>query len=424
LFRKFYLIIFVVILYGCSSGSEKPFRKIDGYALTKTIYETPPIFKASKLLPNSILSGPLHNIRENVRNDGLENEFIIDSEFGEFIAHRTDFVSERISEVYAIDELNKVTRTDAFAQGIAKAATSPFRAVKGLFTRPGKTISQTVKGVGSVFKQAGELVKGKRSELDGSIARELVGFGKIKRSIADVLNVDAYSTNSTLQEGMGEVAWSGYAGGVGLRPFTSQIGGDVGSAISGLKNSQALKSFYNSKSPEILRRNNRKLMIEMGVSKEIIAEFLDHKWLSPRHESVIVEVLSYLKDADNQDDFFIHASSSKGEEDSIFMMRLAEATLGFDQNVSAIRYFKRLNGVLMFYTIDGREVVILPADFLIWSLEASIIADQLSNNNLKKEIWLTGSISKRARVEFESRGWSIILSEGLLLPRLPANKGI
>ena len=414
----------VVLLYGCSSGSEKPFRKIDGYALTKTIYETPPSFNASELLPKSILSGPLHDIREKVINDGLENEFIIDSEFGEFIAHRTDFVSERISEVYAIDELNKVTRSDAFAQGIAKAATSPLRAIKGLFTRPGKTISQTVKGVGSVFKQAGELVRGKRSELDGSIAREIVGFGEIKRSIADVLNVDAYSTNSTLQEGMGEVAWAGYAGGIGLRPLTSQIGGDVGSAISGLKNTQTLKSFYNSKSPEILRTNNRKLMVEMGVSKEIINQFLDHKWVSPRHESVMVEVLSNLKEADNQDAFFLHASSSKGEEDSIFMMRLAEAILGFDQNVATIKYFKRLNGILMIYTIDGREVVILPADFLIWSLEASIIADQFSKNNLKRELWLTGSISKRARIEFETRGWSIILSEGLLLSRLPANKGV
>ena len=376
------------------------------------------------MLPESILSGPLHNIREKVINDGLENEFIIDTEFGEFIAHRTDFVSERISEVYAIDELNKVTRSDAFAQGIAKAATSPLRAIKGLFTRPGKTISQAVKGIGSVFKQAGELVRGKRSELDGSIAREIVGFGEIKRSIADVLNVDAYSTNPILQEGMGEVAWAGYAGGVGLRPLTSQIGGDVGSAISGLKNTQTLKSFYNSKSPEILRTNNRKLMAEMGVSKEITNQFLDHKWLSPRHESVIVEVLSNLKAADNQDAFFLHASSSKGEEDSIFMMRLAEAILGFDQNVSTIKYFKRLNSVLMIYTIDGREVVILPADFLIWSLEASIIADQFSKNNLKKELWLTGSISKRARIEFVARGWGIILSEGLLLPRLPANKGV
>ena len=73
----------VVLLYGCSSGSEKPFRKIDGYALTKTIYETPPSFNASELLPKSILSGPLHDIREKVINDGLENEFIIDSEFGE-----------------------------------------------------------------------------------------------------------------------------------------------------------------------------------------------------------------------------------------------------------------------------------------------------------------------------------------------------
>ena len=33
---------------------------------------------SSTLLPNSILSGPLHEIRAKVKNDGLENEFIID----------------------------------------------------------------------------------------------------------------------------------------------------------------------------------------------------------------------------------------------------------------------------------------------------------------------------------------------------------
>ena len=419
--KFFFLLITLSFILSCSSGSERPFEIIEGQALEKTSYEKPPILNSSTLLPNSILSGPLHEIRAKVKNDGLENEFIIDSEFGIFKAHRTDFVYERVREIYAIGELNKITRSDAFAQGIAKAATSPLRALKGLFTKPIKTLSQAVRGVGSIFSQAGELIKGKRSDLDGSIARELVGFGEIKRSIADVLNVDAYSTNPILQEGMGEVAWSGYAGGIGLKPLTSQIGGDVGFAISGLKNSQALKSFYNSRSPEILRKKNRNLMKEMAVRKDITNSFLNHNWFSPRHESVIVEVLSNLEDAANHDDFFVHASNSKGEEDSIFMMRLAEAILGFNQNVSKIKYFKRLNSILILFTEDGRAVVILPADYLIWSLESSIIADQRVDNGLKKELWLTGSISKKAKLEFELRGWKVILSEGLLLPRLPVN---
>lgn len=414
-----FILIFSVniVLSGCAVKYEDAAESFSNERIADDIYEERPIFNASELLPNSLLSGPLHQVEEMVSNDGRENTFSIRSEFGLINAHRTDFVAERVREVYAIAELTKITRSDAFSQGVAKAATSPLRALKSIATAPVSTVKRTVKGLGSIFSQAGELVKGRRGELDGSVARELVGFSEIKREIASALDVDAYSTNTILQEGIGEVAWAGFAGGVGLKPITSQIGGDAATAISGLKNAQTLKSFHNSKSPEILRNNNRSRLKSMSINSDIITSFLNHPWFSPRHETVIVEALFGLDGVENRGDFLEQALRSRSEERSIFLMRQAESILGFHQNVAPIKVLRRTNSTLLFFTQDGRAVSILPTDHLLWSLSSSIIADQDVFSGLIKELWITGTISNKARFEFQKRGWQIRIGLERLLPR-------
>jgi hypothetical protein len=240
-------------------------------------YEAPPTLKASELLPAELLRGDLHEVLETVENDGYENSYTITSEFGTFTAHRTDYVTERVQEVYAIKELSEVTKSYAFAQGVAQAATSPFRALKSLATEPVGTVTGAVRGIGALFSQAGEMVTGSRGELEGSAAQELVGFGAVKRAVAELLKVDPYTTNEVLQDGMGEVSWAGFAGGLSLAPLTASVGGGAGVALSGLQNSQTLNSLLTSQSPEALRELNRGRLQEMAVDKDVIGAFTDNK---------------------------------------------------------------------------------------------------------------------------------------------------
>lgn len=395
-------------LAGCGGGASQPTADSDIPNLVDTAYEPLPTFQASDLLPADVLKGERHEIAETVSNDGYENRYTIISDFGTFEAHRTDFVEERVREVYALEELEEVTRSDAFAQGVAQAATSPFRALKGLATEPVGTVTGVFQGVGALFSQAGEMVTGTRGELEDSAAKELVGFGEIKREVAELLSVDPYTTNQAVQDGLGEVSWAGFAGGLSLAPLTAQVGGGAGTALSGLQNSKTLNSLLTSQSPEALRDFNRERMEIMGIDADLTENFLLHPWLSPRHETVIVAAMMGMDDAENRDALFEQALVSQSEQQSIFVMRMAEAALGLHQNVAAVTKLERTNRQVLLHTEDDSVICLLPADHLVWGVGTSIISDQAVESGRAMELWLTGTISDRARTEFSQRGWRVV----------------
>ncbi|MBT5242133.1 MAG: hypothetical protein HN793_03830 [Rhodospirillaceae bacterium] len=397
------------------------FAVASGARSQDSAYEPLPILKASDLLSAELLRGDLHEILETVENDGYENSYTITSEFGTFTAHRTDYVAERVQEVYALKELSEITKTDAFAAGVAQAATSPFRALKSLATEPVGTVTGAVRGIGALFSQAGEMVTGSRGEQEDSAAGELVGYGLVKREVANLLEVDPYTTNVALQDGMGEVAWAGFAGGFSLLPLTASVGGGAGIALSGLQNSQTLNSLLTSQSPEALRELNRARLLAMMVDDEVAEAFVENQWLSPRHETTIVAALVGLEGAKNISAMVEHATVSESENQSIFLMRQAEATLGFHQNVAAIVSLSLEDGAVTGITTDNRTVSAVPADHLIWSAGAKALADQSVSGDATRELWLTGSISDRAKAEFEQRGWAVVAEESdRLAPDLDA----
>ncbi len=385
------------------------------------LYEPLPTFKASDLLPPEIMRGELHTVLETVENDGYENNFTITSQFGTITAHRTDFVAERVQEVYALDKLSEITRSDAFAKGVAQAATSPFRALKGLATEPVGTVTGAVKGIGALFSQLGGMASGSRGELEDSAAKELVGFGEIKREVAGLLEVDPYTTNQAIQEGIGEVSWAGFAGGLSLAPLTAQVGGGVGAALSGVQNARTLNSLLTSQSPEALRGINRIRLEEIGVDDALIEKFVESPWLSPRHETTITAALIQMDGTENHGAILERATVSESEDQSIFLMRQAEASLGFHQNVAAIARFERVDQIVLLYTADNRAVSVLPADHLVWSEGAESLADQNVSAGALRELWLTGSISDLARSEFKKRGWAVVAGQSdKLAPDLDA----
>jgi len=417
------MAVLTIFLSACGS-TALPSAEANNPNTADTAYETRPLFAAADLLSSETIDGKHHVIDSVVENDGYENRYTIRSDYGVFTAHRTDFVDERLREVYAIAELNRISRTDAFASGVTEAAKSPFRALKSLATEPVRTVTGAIKGVGALFVQTREMVTGSRGELEDSVARELIGFSEIKRDVAEKLSVDPYSTNVVLQERLGEVAWAGFAGGFSLFPLTAQIPGGVSVAVSGIQNSQTLNSLLTSESPEAVRDINRDKLEAMGIEEDMVDEFVNHPWYSPRHESIITAALEAMVGVENRGAFIRQTLFSQSEQQSVFIMRLAEATLGYHQNVSQIHEILRRNREIFVKSSNGAIICILPTDHLIWTLGASTIADQYPiNPSAPHELWLTGSVSDRAEKKFNSLGWQVKSDTAdLLEPNLRENK--
>src|SRR4051794_29608007 len=174
---------------------------------TNSEYEELPELKASEILPDTILNGPHHKVREEVTTESGANRFTIESDFGIFTAEGNAMLVRRVDEINAIARLKDVSKTDAFKEALKKAAKSPLNTAKALVTDPVKTISAIPKGLKKFMGRTSESIKsiGKKKDSedeggDTNRMQQIIGFTDAKRKVAISLRVDPYSTNEVLQK--------------------------------------------------------------------------------------------------------------------------------------------------------------------------------------------------------------------------------
>src|SRR5262245_53350625 len=75
---------------------------------------------ARGILPGTMLKGQSYRVRDVVPTDGYTNRWKVDSDFGPFEADGDGALRKLIGEIYAIAELKKVSRTEAFAHAAGR----------------------------------------------------------------------------------------------------------------------------------------------------------------------------------------------------------------------------------------------------------------------------------------------------------------
>ncbi|HKJ25548.1 MAG TPA: hypothetical protein VKB65_12035, partial [Myxococcota bacterium] len=177
-------------------------------------YEALPERHAAELLPPELLSSPHHRVRDAVGSDGFLNLYVIDSDFGVFEAAGDDLLRQRVHEIEALAELDRMQKRDEFAKAMAAGLKSPFVAAWNLIRDPVDSILGVPEAAWEAVKKTAEIGKRERGELEDSGFRELIGFEAKKREIAFQLGVDPYTSNRVLQKELNRFAWAAYLGGL------------------------------------------------------------------------------------------------------------------------------------------------------------------------------------------------------------------
>jgi hypothetical protein len=89
-------------------------------------FEAPVNRKAAETIPAELLRGPNYSVRQTVVSYGYMNQWTLDSDFGTFKAVGEGALRARIREIYAIAELEKISRSEAFKDSVVYAAKQPF----------------------------------------------------------------------------------------------------------------------------------------------------------------------------------------------------------------------------------------------------------------------------------------------------------
>jgi len=331
-----------------------------------------------------------------------------------------------VAEVRALAELRELSASKEFAAALGQTLQSPFVAAWNLVTSPVQAISGVPRGATDAVRQASELSRGERSELEDDSLGELFGFGKRKREIAHRLAVDPYSSNPVLQKELNRFAWVSYIGGFGamLVPFSQTS--DTRAAhrpFDPAREDEILIDY----SPEDLRRLNSIELAVMGIPEPLRRAFVAQRWFSPRQQSLLVAHLAALDLVENRAAFVAAANQASSEIDALLYVRTAELLRVYHEEATPLERIATFHGTVVGVSADRRVVAPLALDYAVWSRPVHAFANTLKRSSLSdgsaitgREILVSGSFSPRARAKIEQRG--IEVTEHALRQRSAADR--
>jgi hypothetical protein len=391
-------------------------------------FETAPILKASKILPPELLQGEYHRVREEVRTDGYLNHYVIDSDFGEFVAEGTPLLRIRVREIDALAQLEELSESKVFVDAVTGAG---FDLGKGLWrggSDPVKSVKSAPQGANRLFKKLGRGAKlGAKKTSD--MSSDLIGLGdddgggavdldEIRKSYYEVsqgerewaarLGVNPYSSNETLRKAIRKMNNFGFAGEITFAVASSLVIpipgiGTVASTI----NESADEIWATD--PYVLRQVNIERLQKAGVEESLIAAFIDHPWYTPTMQTILLRLLLGMEGVSDTMSVLDVAIEAESEAEARYFVTSIVLMVWFHENEVPIDRVLTESHLPQAVTTDGRQIAFAPLDYLFWG-EYFVVAVQVAVTRPvlgEREIWVLGSVSDRARAEIEALGVSV-----------------
>ncbi len=191
-------------------------------------FEKEPVLKATDLVAPELLKGPSFTVDDRVPVKGFLARFTIRSKYGTFDAHGIHMFQIRVKEIYALDQLDSMSKTTEFAEAAGKAIARPVTSAANMIINPVETVEGLPGGVTRLFdriKLGGEAIAAAAtapSQTDaekasavtqrvGSITVDVLGYEKERRDLARSVGVDPYTTNPILAKKLTDMAWVAFS---------------------------------------------------------------------------------------------------------------------------------------------------------------------------------------------------------------------
>jgi hypothetical protein len=389
-------------------------------------------------LPAELAAGPNFQVKDPVESDGLMHHYVVSSRFGDFPAYGRDAMRIRVREMAALTQIAKTTDIDVVTQTVAGRVKTDAKTLSQVATHPVSTVAGIPKGIGHLFHgykaQADEFAGNQKAHSGGNgisnitataksdatrYADRYLGVSAAERRYYQQLGVDPYTNNEVLRKAVRHLSKINAATNLGLH-FAGVPGlpylGDV---------RRALDAIYNE-DPAVLRARQRVTLAGYGLNSEEIQRFENTLLLSPTWQSLLEEEAKLLEGVAGRDELFRHAMSVTSEEEIQVFLQSTRLLAG----LNAQRPLARILAGLRLPTAessDGRIMVLGAFDAVYWTEDVAAyekaLHAALPEGATGLELWLSGSISARAKSELTARGWSVHeqAEETLLRGRAPAH---
>jgi len=402
-------------------------------------YEKIHDLKVNTQVPAKIIKTEYYHIDPVVKSNGFLNIYTVKSDFGEYKAIGNLSLLVVIRELYALQELKNLSKTQVFIEAAAGSAagsiesmfhvaTNPVETVKGipggvsrLFNRTKDTAGAVYEGGKDVAGEAVDTVTGKEDEnsgdkddkdlgdtavdTTGKAADWYFGVSAGQRKWAKKLGVDPYTKNELLQNALREVAKIDRAGSFAVR--FAPIPRIPGSKYVGLAND----AIWNLSYKELLEQNVEKLT-ELGINEAAINSFLANQSFSPSMQTYLIEAVLQLENVKNRSVLIELASTKETEDFARFYLETVILMTWFDGQKDKLSEIKSFGEIP--YSIDSKNslILLLPVDYLFWTKELGEKAQQMTSdvkkdNTTEKDAIFLGDLSPLSETGMKNLGWIV-----------------
>ena len=372
-------------------------------------YEPARTLVASDILPESFFTSDKYKVEQQVKNDGLMNTYKVTSKYGDFEVTSTVALYKLIIEIEAIDAMQKVQESDTFTKSLKESGTNTADGLKHLFTHPVESAKGASTGLTSLFSRAGESLHSSPGETEDSRMKQLIGFSKSKREIAQKYHVDVYSTNQVLQDQLNTLAWADYGGGMTLSIATLPLGGPASVVYSSSNAVRLLNDAIAVTPPSELKKQNRAKLTKMKIDPNLIDLFINNPHFSPRQQTYLVAALEAMSTASHREVALMVGLQAKDQDIAMDITTITMMQAGYNKNVAKIKDLYSAMRIMGVRDASGRTVLLVPVDYLTWNemLAGALEASDKNPGSSKKEIWLLGTASDLAQTKLKEKGWQI-----------------
>jgi hypothetical protein len=370
------------------------------------------------------VSGKNFKIRDPVHSDGLMHRYVIESRFGEFEAYGRDALDLRLREIAALTEISETSESEVALKAVARGVEEDVKSVVSVVTNPVDTVLGIPRGIGHLLggyrARGGELADKVKtsgnSDAEGNgkpsadqakgLARKYVdrymGLSKAERRWYAKLDIDPYTRNEVLRRAVRRLAKvdSGVSFGMKFVAAGVPYAGEA---------RRALDAIYNE-DPAVLRKKRREALASFGLTPAEVERFENTLLLDPTRQQALVDAMKTLEGVSGREELLRTAMSVTSEVEAEVFLRSARLLLHMHAR-------RPIAGIVAGLRLpcakfpDGRVAVFGAFDAVQWTTEVAgyegALLDSLPADTPAREVWLSGTISPRARAALEQRGWEV-----------------
>lgn len=341
---------------------------------------------------------------------GLWNQTTIQSRYGNMEPRNESFTRIRIREIEAVTKLKAIDTGETVVGGISNAAAAPFRAVGALLTSPLETLGNIPKGISDTIARTGEGFSSDKSKFEDGMFKEIAGVSRKKREIAAEMGVDVYSSNPILQSELNRIGAASAGGNITVDVGSIAISGPAGAVIGNLSRVDALQEIVNTQPAAELRRRARYTLEQMAIPKSFVDQFLDHPYYSPRRKTIVVGLLSPMKDVAGRERILEAALTADSEEAALYYQQLTELISGFHFTNTPVKEIMLVEGFPVALTGKASAFIAVPTDRMYWTREAAQFLDRMLTDLIKNHrmtsatLWTLGDLTPLTAQALAQRG--------------------